>query len=249
MKLRQLPCLPLIRNQNQNYEAEGLSTGRRGMLCLLSTVPLGAQTEIRARAPILDADGRFWVYRNGLAHPPMPFSPYGWMSDVTNLTQLIKIELTCSNNPNRVTKTSGPSEKDACIRMKIDATWASVAFISGPDSPPWWGETDGGRHYNLASLAKKKLVFYARGEHGGEVIKAQIGMLGDKQYGDSLHKPIVGEEITLTQDWTRHEIDLNSIANSELQHICNGFGVNVERGSQGGSPDETVFYLDDIYFE
>lgn len=232
-----------------------------GALCLPAIDAIWAQpaqsqsaqaSNIRGRQPVLDGDGRFWVYRNGLAHPPMPFSPYGWMSDITNLTQLIKVDLTCSDNPNRVTKTSGPSEKDTCIRMRIswgDATWASVAFISGRDAPPWWGDTSGGRYYNLTSLAKKKLVFYARGEHGGEVIKAQIGMLGDKPYGDSLHKPVASEDITLTQDWTRHEIDLNSVANPELDHICNGFGISVERGSQGGSPDQTVFYLDDIYFE
>jgi hypothetical protein len=42
---------------------------------------------------------------------------------------------------------------------------------------------------------------------------------------------------------------LNSVANSELAHICNGFGVSVERGNQPGTANETVFYLDDIYFE
>jgi len=224
-----------------------------GLLCLLTAIPtFGAPSDIHSRSPVLDADGHFWIYRNGLAHPPMPFSPYGWMSDVTNLTKLIKIDLNCTDNPNRVMKTAGPSEKDACIKVHInwgDATWASVAFISGSDSPPWWGETSAGRHYNLSSLTKKKLIFYARGNHGGEVIKGQIGLLGDKAFGDSLHKPVATEEITLTQDWTRHEIDLNSIAPAELEHICNGFGVAVERADQGDSANDTIIYLDDIYFE
>ncbi len=182
----------------------------------------------------------------------MPFAPYGWMSDVTNLTDVIKIDLLCSNNPNRIMATAGPSEKETCIRVTVtwgDATWASVAFISGPDKPPWWGDTDVGRHYNLASLPKKKLVFYARGSHGGEAIKAQIGVLGDKPYGDSLKTPVTSEEIPLTQDWTRHEIDLSKVPAAELDHICNGFGVTVERDDQAGSPTKTVFYLDDIYFE
>jgi hypothetical protein len=207
--------------------------------------------DVQGRQPILDTDGRFWVYRNGLAHPPMPFSPYGWMSDITNLTQLIKIDPACADDPNHVIK-AGTSEKESCISVKInwgDATWASVAFISGPDKPPWWGDSNRGRYYNLAGLAKKKLVFYARGGSGGETIKVQFAVLGDKPFGDSIHKPIVTEDLALTTEWTRHEIDLKDVPSGELEHICNGFGFVVERGSQPGSAAETVFYLDDIYFE
>lgn len=223
-----------------------------GAVCLLPLAAISAQPELHVRPPTLDADGRFWVYRNGLAHPPMPFAPYGWMSDVSNLTDVVKLDLTCTDNPNRIMKTSGLSEKDSCIRAQItwgDATWASVAFISGSDNPPWWGDTATGRYYNLASLTKKKLIFFARGEHGGESIKVQVGILGDKPYGDSLHKPIVSEEIPLTQDWTRYEIDLQNVPANELEHICNGFGFTVARDNQNGSPNETVFYLDDIYYE
>ena len=222
------------------------------MFCMLSTVAFSDQTDLKVRPPILDSDGRFWVYRNGLAHPPMPFSPYGWMSDVTNLLDVIKLDLNCADNPNKIMRPPSAAEKDACVRVQInwgDSTWASVAFISGPDSPPWWGENKNGRHYNLAGLTKKKLVLYARGEHGGEIFKVQIGALGDKPYGDSLHKPVISEDIALTQDWTRYEIDLKDVRNNELEHICNGFGFTVVRDSQGGDPNNTVFYLDDIYYE
>jgi hypothetical protein len=220
-------------------------------LGLLMAGPLHA-ADMRVRQPVLDSDGRFWVYRNGLAHPPMPFSPYGWMSDITNLTALIKIDLEYSDNPNHLEATATPDDKECCIRAKItwgDATWASIAFISGPDQPPWWGENGRGRHYDLSALPKKKLVFYARGDHGGETIKVQLGMLGDKPYGDSLHQPVASDDITLTKDWVRHEIDLSTIAPAELAHICNGFGINIERANQPDSANETVFYLDDIYFE
>lgn len=229
------------------------------ILHLLAVAALGcfaagslAAADLRIRQPRLDADGRFWVYRNGLAHPPMPFSPYGWMSDITNLTGLIKVDLDCTDSPNQDTDTNAPDEKESCIRTTItwgDATWASVAFISGPDSPPWWGENDRGRHYDLTGLPKKKLVFYARGDRGGETIKVQFGLLGDKPCGDSLHQPVSSDEITLTHDWVRHEIDLSTVAPSELAHICNGFGVNIERNNQPDGGSATVFYLDDIYFE
>lgn len=210
-------------------------------------------SELRVRQPVLDAGGRFWVYRNGLVHPPLPFLPYGWMSDSTNLTEIIHVDLDCTDDPNRTDEESAyQSEKQTCIQVKInwaDSTWATVAFISGPDTPPWWGEDARGRYYDLSLLPKKKLIFYARGGHGGEDIKAEIGVLGKKPFGDSLSKPVITDDITLTPEWTRHEIDLKSIPDSELKHICNGFGVTAERDSQPGTADHTVFYLDDIYYE
>jgi hypothetical protein len=131
-----------------------------------------------------------------------------------------------------------------------EATWASIAFISGTDKPPWWGETNsGGKYFNLGALPQKKLIFYARGSRDGDVIKAQIGALGDKPFGDSLAKPIISEDLKLTQEWKRFEIDLKPVPASDLAGICNGFGVLLELGSQSGSPAETQVYLDDIYFE
>src|SRR5205085_2905093 len=109
-------------------------------------------------------------------------------------------DLECREHPNMAFKTAGTPERERCIRMKVtwgEATWASVAFISGPDKPPWWAETKGGRYFNLAGLPKKKLVFFARGELGGESIKAQIGALGNKPFGDSLPKPISSDDLKL----------------------------------------------------
>ncbi|HXD00901.1 MAG TPA: hypothetical protein VN048_16285 [Verrucomicrobiae bacterium] len=221
------------------------------MLALLPATLRGA-SDLDVRQPVLDGQGRFWIYRNGPAHPPMPFSPYGWSSDATNLTELIHVDLDCRENPNPDSKIAMSTETEQCIRVHVDwkdATWISIAFISGPAKPPWWGETNRGRYFDLSGLAKKKLVFYARGEHGGEIIQAQMGMLGDKPFGDSLHNPVIGQEMKLTQDWVRQEIDLKDLSPADLAHICNGFGVIVERANQSGSPTETQFYLDDIYFE
>jgi hypothetical protein len=211
-----------------------------------------ADPDPRGLPPTLDSQGRFWVYRNGPGHPVMPFMPYGWMSDATNLLQLIQLDLQCRDHPNTVFRATGVPERDRCIRIKVtwrDASWASVAFISGRDKPPWWGDTEGGKYYNLAGLPRRRLVFYARGALGGETIKAQIGALGDKPYGDSLPQPIASEDIKLTQDWVRHEIELKDTPAPDLARICNGFGILAERASQPGSPVETQFYIDDVYFE
>lgn len=217
----------------------------------LATNLAAADPDPQIRPPTLDSEGRFWVYRNGPTHPKMPFTPYGWMSDATNLSAIINVDLENLDHPNTITKTS-PPERERCICIRLtwdDATWASVGFISGSDKPAWWGDSNNGRYYNLGALAQKKLVFYARGDKGGEVIKAQIGALGDKPYGDSLANPITSEELKLTPDWARFEINFKDVKSSDLQKICNGFGVVVERANQNGSPAETRFYLDDIYFQ
>ena len=220
----------------------------------LWAAPATNNSELRVRPPSTDTEGRFWVYRNGPLHPRMPFLPYGWMSDSTssNLNQLIQVDLECKERPNTQFRSASSAEKDCCIKVKFtwqDATWSSIAFISGPDKPPWWGDSSSGRYYNLTGLTKKKLVFYARGEHGGENIQAQIGVLGGKPFGDSLTKPLLSEDLKLTADWARYEIDLQGVPTSELTHICNGFGIIAQLANQEGTPTETVFYLDDIYYE
>ena len=183
----------------------------------------------------------------------MPFSPYGWMSDDTNnLAQLIRVDVENRDRPNTAFKAAKQNERETCIQITLNwsnAAWAGIAFISGPDKPPWWGDTSRGKHFNLSKLSKKKLVFYARGAKGGEIIKAQIGALAGKPFGDSLTEPFVSDEFKLTKEWTRHEVDLSSIPSTELGRVCNGFGIVVEQSSQPGPGTETQFSVDDIHFE
>jgi hypothetical protein len=222
------------------------------LLALLVGSLCAASPALQVRPPALDEQGRFWVYRNGLTKPRMPFTPYGWMSDGTNLARLIQIDLESRERPNTASKSAVPTEREYCIRVKITwdgENWASVAFIAGPDKPPWWGETNGGTYYNLADLPKKKLVFFARGERGDERIKAQIGVLGNRPFGDSLIEPIVSNELKLTKDWARYEVDLKEVPPAELARICNGFGIIAEREGQGGTSREMQFYIDDVYLE
>ncbi len=241
----------LLTNMKITNRLGALSRALACTAIALQVSVLQGADDMDVRQPKLDIEGRFWVYRNGPAHPPMPFSPYGWMSDATNLAEIIRVELTCRDHPNKEPKAAQP-ETEQCIRIKVDwkdATWISVGFISGPDKPPWWGETNRGRYFNLGNLAKRKLIFFARGEKGGETIKAQIGMLGDKPFGDSTPSPIVTDEIKLNRDWERHEIDLKDVPPANLARICNGFGVIAERAGQPASSTETSFYIDTVYFE
>jgi hypothetical protein len=230
---------------------------KNALLCAatltLASAPLLTGSETQSTAPTTDGQGRFWVYRNGPTQPRMPFTPYGWMSDATNnLPDIIKLNVECHERPNTAFRVPGKAERESCIEVKLNwdgATWAGVAFISGPDKPAWWGETDKGKYFNLSGLSKKKLVLNLRGERGGEMVKVQFGVLSGKPYGDSLSKPFVSEEFKLTKEWVRQEIDLSTIPTSELTRICNGFGVVADQASQPGPGKDTTFYIDDVYFE
>ncbi len=71
--------------------------------------------------PRFDSEGRFWVYCNGPTRPPMPFVPYGWMSDATNVTQLIRVDLNCHEQP--YTDSKSPSASSEPGTMHPRGAW------------------------------------------------------------------------------------------------------------------------------
>ena len=206
--------------------------------------------ETRAEAPPLDSAGRFWVYRNG-ARTNLPFSPYGWMTDGV-ATNVIRLDTESRKSPHNGLIHPRAPEEELCLQLTVNwtnATWAAVAFISGPDQLAWWGEDGRGKHFDLRVLSKKKLVFHLRGERGGERVKIQVGILGNRKFGDSLIKPITSGLLTLTNSWQQFEIDLSTAPKEELARVCNGFGILVERSEQTGEPNQTDIFLDDAYYE
>jgi hypothetical protein len=205
--------------------------------------------ELRIFQPHLDASGRFWIYRNGTNDPVMLFAPHGWMSDGP-ITNAIDLNLDCREKPHVVLPGAAVGVHQRCMRFIArwdSATWAGIAFICGPDR--WWGDTSQGWYFDLRALPHKKLVFFARGERGGERIRAQMGILAKKPFGDSLTQPGTTDLLELSTNWTRYEIDLSAKSANELSRVCNGFGVVVERFIQPTSHPETQLYVDDVFFE
>jgi len=219
-------------------------------LCCLATGSLLA-AELHGEPPPLDKAGRFWVYRDGTANPRMPFSPYGWMSDAAP-SDVIQLDLECHDSPHVLDATTAANGDNTCLRLTVNwtnATWAAVSFISGPDKPAWWGNTNGGTYYDLRKLHRKKLIAYLRGDKGGERVTVKLGILAQRPFGDSLAKPIASDLLELSTSWQRYELDLSAEPPEELSHICNGFGILLERSSQPGESTRTRIYLDNIYFE
>ena len=155
------------------------------------------------------------------------YTPSGWMGDYGD----IKVEAGCKENPH-----SGAT----CIKItysaeqKQGAGWAGVYWQNPANN---WGTQPGG--YDLKGA--KKLVFWARGEKGGEKIaEFKIGGITG-EYADSDTANIT--DVKLTPEWKEYTIDLTG---KDLSYISGGFCWVANAAS---NPNGFTFYLDDIYYE
>lgn len=137
----------------------------------------------------------------------------------------------------------GCHEGKTCIKVTYDVAcseqsrrWAGVYWLNPPDN---WGDRKGG--YNLSGATK--LVFWAKGERGGEQIaEFKVGGIGvNREYPDS--DTITIGPVILTNEWREYSIDLR---NKDLSYISGGFAwaANVN-----DNPESCTFFLDDIHFE
>ncbi len=128
-----------------------------------------------------------------------------------------------------------------CIKIDYDLQcsrkkqkWAGVYWLNPANN---WGNRKGG--YNL--IGAEKLVFWAKGEEGGEQIQEfKMGGIG-ANYPDS-DTAVIGP-IILSSVWKEYSIDLQG---KDLSYISGGFSWSTSEDVNG---DSCVFYLDDIHFE
>ena len=113
--------------------------------------------------------------------------------------------------------------------------WAGLYW----QNPPYnWGYKKGG---GLDLTGAAKLTFWARGEHGGEVIETfQVGGIRGA-FKDSDTASI--GPVVLTTEWKKYEIDLQG---KDLSRISGGFCWTTNLDV---NPNGAIFYLDDIWFE
>ena len=134
-------------------------------------------------------------------------------------------------------------EGKTCTRIVYDVAcswegrkWAGMYWQNPPDN---WGTRKGG--YNLTGAVR--LVFWAKGEMGGERIEEfRTGGLGGSQTYPDTDTAIIGPVI-LTKEWKEYTIDLRG---KDLSYISGGFAwvTNVD-----ANPHHCTFYLDNIRFE
>jgi hypothetical protein len=94
-----------------------------------------------------------------------------------------------------------------------------------------------------------RLVFWARGESGGEEVEFFVGGVGwgtsPQPHPDSTDRiPEPGNRTTLTDSWVRYEIDLSGV---DLSDIKDGFGWYAE--TTHNLDPLTTFFVDDVAFE
>lgn len=200
-----------------NIRKIATNAAARGLLAALFLCPLAsAQAEF----------GGLCVYTD-FASRENHGAPSGWMGDFRDL----RIDPNWTNNPHAGT---------SCIKLIYTAEGSRHANMIGvmwQHPPNNDGSVDGG--INLAGA--RRVVFWARGENGGEYIHAFTfgGTLGAYPDTDKAVLP----DIYLPREWTRYEIDLTGL---ELSYVSSFFGWATGRFN---NPDGMVFYLDEIRIE
>ena len=157
------------------------------------------------------------VYRDG-ANGPWYVS--GYMGN----TGAMKVDDKCSEKPH-----SG----ETCMKIEYSANgnWAGIFWQSPAND---WGDKPGGANLSKAAT----LVFWARGEKGGEKVSFFMGGIKNKAFSDTANRKL--ENVTLKKEWTRYRIPLDG---EDLSQIKTGFGFNF-----GGQGKPFAFYLDDIEY-
>jgi hypothetical protein len=125
-----------------------------------------------------------------------------------------------------------------CLRVvyhPLAKGWAGV-YWQYPDGN--WGNQPGRKIEGA-----KKLVFWARGQNGAEIVDFKTGGINapDKKYHDSFEKVL--EPKKLTADWQPFEIDLRG---SDTSSVIGAFAWTATKNA---NPQGVTFYLDGICFQ
>lgn len=172
---------------------------------------------------------RFDVYAD-MNSPNNAFYPTGFMGDADDLT----VDLQNMERP----YSGGTSVRISYVPKTVEGTnWAGLYWQNPPEN---WGETNGG--YDLSRF--NKIVFWARGETGVEIIsEVKVGGIGE---GEAVAFPDSGSKqagpITLTTEWQEYSINLSGM---DTTYVSGGFCVVLKKDD---NPNGAVVHLDEIYF-
>ncbi len=169
----------------------------------------------------------------------------GWMGDFADL----KLDPRWTKGVAKPAKKADAAKKkegeapllkdETCIKVTYTAErkngngWAGIFWQQPANN---WGDKKGG--FDLTGYSK--LVFWARGEKGGETVdKFQIGgITGKTEEGDS-DDAYIGP-VVLNDKWTEYSIDLSGL---DLSHIIGGFMFVLNADS---NPNGMTYYIDEI---
>jgi hypothetical protein len=132
-----------------------------------------------------------------------------------------------------------PHSGETCLRIDFEPRgndWAGIYWQYPLNN---WGDYPG---YSLSGASR--VVFWARGERGGEKAEFKVGGISDvgKPHRDSFG-PVTTGVVTLSVQWERHEISLEG---RDLSSLIGGF-CWVTNAPQ--NPRGATIYVDDIVIE
>jgi hypothetical protein len=161
------------------------------------------------------------------------FIPSGWMGDGEkgkNYVQVVPVPAEEKPKPG--------ASGGVCTRVSYKpgpVGWAGVYWQHPADN---WGQVPG-----VSIRGATKLVFWAAGKKGGEIVEFKTGGISSrgKPYKDSFEASL--GSVALNRDWKQYQIDLKG---QDLSNVIGGFAW-VATGD--ANPGGLVFYLADMRFE
>jgi len=133
--------------------------------------------------------------------------------------------------------TDGCHAAPTCMKFTFSPqdSWAGVYWQSPPNN---WGDQPGRKIEGA-----KRLVFWARGGSGGELVSFKCGGIQGKKFQDSLEKAVDPSPVMLTNQWRQYEIDLGG---ADTHSVIGAFSWSATRD---GNPNGATFYLEGITIE
>jgi len=136
------------------------------------------------------------------------FTPSGWMGDGEYGRKYIEFSGADKTNPY-----SPPTSIKVSYQFG-PARWAGIYWQNKPDN---WGDKPGN---NYAGKGFSKILFWARGETGNEVVEFKFGDIDNplKKYRDSFGVTL--GRVRLSNTWQQYQMDLT---NADLSSVIGGF--------------------------
>ena len=175
----------------------------------------------------------FVLYQEASDSSNYQWFPKGWMGSINSITCNDK----CTETPHdgstciKITYTYSPSDT---------AYWAGIYWINNSFSGP--GINLYNKYYEC-NTCKFKVTFWSKGKIGGEQVQFKVG--GVKDGGDSMDQPVATAWLTLTNIWTKYEID---ITGKNLSNLVGGFCWVTDHDHNITNNSITI-YIDDILYE
>ncbi len=209
-----------------------------GVAILVSGTLMAAEKDAKKGTPV--SGDVFYIFTergSRLNH----YIPSGWMGDYGDLkfNQGWKEKVQKPKSKDAKKSKDGEAKDETCIQIKYSgerkqgAGWAGIYWQHPANN---WGDKRGG--YDLSGY--KKLVFWARGESGSEVVDKFFigGITGQTEEGDSDEASV--SPVELSKDWKEYTIDLTGL---DLSHIIGGFGM---AANAEVNPNGFTIYVDEI---